>query len=64
MTPHYRGFPDFATKQWLPLCSTKAVPVRGEVTTEAHLVRCNDCRQILKLPRLPEFEDDSEKRYP
>lgn len=64
MTVHFRGFPDFATRGWLPLCSRLAEPVRGETTTEAHRVTCNDCRRVLRMnPRL-DVEDESESRHP
>lgn len=74
---HFRGIPAFRVElaadysgvpgrveEWTPICSTKERPKRGAVTTGAHEVTCNDCRQILRLPRLAEFEDESEKRYP
>ena len=67
---HFRRLPattcseDGVETYWAPLCSTRALPRRGDVTTEAHRVTCNDCRAVLKLPRLAEFEDDSERRYP
>jgi hypothetical protein len=77
MTVHFRGIPTFRTEssddytgaarrveEWAPICSTRALPKRGDVTTEAHKVTCNDCRQVLRLPRLKEFEDDSDRRHP
>lgn len=67
---HFRGLPGTAETEngvesyWAPICSTRAIPRRGDVTTEPWKVTCNECRAVLRLPRLPEFEDDSEKRYP
>lgn len=61
---HMRGFPDFTTRQWLPLCSRIADPVRGETTTEAHLVTCNECRRVLRMNPKLDVEDESDRRFP
>lgn len=60
---HYRGLPVFVPleeapepegsyrrrEEWAPLCSTRAEPRRGKVTTERYQVTCNECRKILRL---------------
>lgn len=64
MTLHFRGYPDFATGNHDPLCSTKEKPCKGPVTTEPRLVTCNECRRVLRMnPRL-DVEDESERRFP
>ena len=57
---HFRGLlycwgaPD--TPFWAPLCSTRVDPKRGEVTTDPRRVTCNECRTVLKLPKIPDPE--------
>jgi len=49
MTIHYRGLPVGYTNEFAPLCSTRAEPVQGSVTTQSGDVTCANCRKILKL---------------
>lgn len=39
--------------EWVPLCSTREDPQRGEVTTEAHKVTCPACCRILRISPPP-----------